>query len=200
MTEDKKQEALILLGNAIRYKRIALNLTQEELGERVGYGEHTRKQAISQIERGAVSIPTKKLNDFIQNLQLDATFFHRVNAEFSMGKYDEVIEMIQERDKIEKGIAEEYTPGGLTEMQESDSVQDEAMPTREDDEAEEKSSSAVIKSHHIQYVEGDDSIKPKNDMAILETKLLVLKDLLTKGLIEEEDFKQKKKDLLDKYL
>lgn len=199
MTDDKKQEALQLLGSAIRYKRIALNLTQEELGERVGYGEHTRKQAISQIERGAVAVPTKKLNDFIETLQLDATFFQRVNAAFSMGKYDEVIEMIKERDEIEKGIAKEYTPGGL-DIQESDSVRDEAMPTREDDELEERGSSAVIKSHHIQYIEGDDSIKPKNQMAILEAKLQTLKDLLTKGLIEEEDFKQKKKDLLDKYL
>lgn len=199
MTDDKKQAALQLLGSAIRYKRIALSITQEELGERVGYGEHTRKQAISQIERGAVAVPTKKLNDFIQHLQLDATFFQRVNAAFSMGKYDEVIEMIKERDEIEKGIAKEYTPGGL-DIQESDSVRDDAMPAREDDEEEERGSSAVIKSHHIQYIEGDDSIKPKNQMAILEAKLQTLKDLLTKGLIEEEDFKQKKKDLLDKYL
>jgi transcriptional regulator with XRE-family HTH domain len=46
------------LGDVIRERRIALNLTQEELAERIGDG--VRQAEVSRLERGRVSLPRRK--------------------------------------------------------------------------------------------------------------------------------------------
>ncbi|MCB1192208.1 MAG: helix-turn-helix domain-containing protein [Leptospiraceae bacterium] len=60
-----------LIGEILKEKRQVIGLTQEDLGLRVGYKPNACKQAISQIERGITSIPRDKAKKFIEILQID---------------------------------------------------------------------------------------------------------------------------------
>ena len=55
-------------GKIVRTRREELGLSQQELAEKTGYKS---KAVISDIERGRISIPAKKVSDFAHALQLD---------------------------------------------------------------------------------------------------------------------------------
>lgn len=90
-----KQQALFTLGGVIRKKRLEMGITQEALGEKVGYGKLTSKQVISQIERGATAIPNKKMNDFIVALNMEKETFQQVNFLMATQEYQKAIELMK---------------------------------------------------------------------------------------------------------
>jgi len=90
-----KQQALFTLGSVIRKKRLEMGITQEALGEKVGYGKLTSKQVISQIERGATAIPNKKMNDFIVALNLEKETFQQVNFLMATQEYQKAMDLMK---------------------------------------------------------------------------------------------------------
>lgn len=189
MEEDFKSKAFQLLGNIIRKKRIEQNITQEELGNKVGYGELTRRQAISQIERGNVSIPNKKLNLFIDALKLDNTFITQVNYLLSRGEYETAMGLLEEREEQELKIATAISHHVPT----SDVAQTLSHHGEQDQE--------MIELPHTEEADGilnrTETDTASIDMA--EIKLAKLKVLFDKQLITEEEFALKRKEILDKY-
>lgn len=189
MEEDFKSRAFQLLGNIIRKKRIEQNITQDTLGEKVGYGELTRRQAISQIERGNVSIPNKKLNLFIDALKLDNTFITQVNYLLSRGEYEEATHLLEEREEQELKIAIEISHHVPT--------SDEATITNLQGEQDPE----IRESPHPDEADGIENSHETDLTAIniAEIKLAKLKVLFEKELITEEEFDLKRKEVLDKY-
>ena len=189
MEEDFKSRAFQLLGNIIRKKRIEQNITQDTLGEKVGYGELTRRQAISQIERGNVSIPNKKLNLFIDELRLDNTFITQVNYLLSRGDYEEATHLLEEREEQELKIAVQIS---------------HHVPTSQEATMENIQGNQDREISEIPETDGADGITnviqtDTTSIDIAEIKLAKLKVLFEKELITEEEFALKKKEVLDKY-
>jgi transcriptional regulator with XRE-family HTH domain len=163
-----------------------MNITQEDLGNKVGYAEPTRRQAISQIERGAIAIPNKRLNQFIDTLNLDTSFYQQLSFLLSTSKYEEVINMLEEREAREMQLAvnREYVGGeGYSHSQTANNA----------------NVFNVTHSHAVDEQTYTDINAEKNTILEVEQKLLILKDLLEKNLINSADYDMKKKDILDKY-
>lgn len=55
----------------IRTARIALGLTQQQLGERIGYAGRTAELTIQAIESGRRKVPRDKLQKLAELLRLD---------------------------------------------------------------------------------------------------------------------------------
>lgn len=60
-----KNETLIKFGQAVRYYRRQIGMSQKELAARVGYTSHVM---ISQIEKGRTDIPVGRINDLARAL------------------------------------------------------------------------------------------------------------------------------------
>ena len=60
-----------LLGSFLKEKRKEKGWTQEEFGVQVGYKSEAAKQSVSQIERGNAHIPKNKAGKFIKALSID---------------------------------------------------------------------------------------------------------------------------------
>lgn len=189
MDDNFKSKAFQLLGHIIRKKRIEQNITQEELGEKVGYGIATRRQAVSQIERGSVSIPNKKLNVFIDTLKLDTTFITEINYLLSRGEYEEAAHFLEEREALELKIATTVSPHIPT-SQEAIRAVIEGEQDPEMIEAAAPDGADGIENQTVKMVVVVDEA---------EVKLSKLKRLFDMQLITEAEFGQKKKDILDKY-
>src|SRR5437868_2862270 len=104
MQIDKKNEARALMGEYLRRKRLECNYLQEEFGVKVGYSPTSAKQAISQIERGSVSIPKNKLDLFVKHLVLDDKLFRQLDYWESMNQYEQIVAKMQAQLKSEYGI------------------------------------------------------------------------------------------------
>lgn len=192
MDEDIKSRAFQLLGNFIRKKRIEQNLTQEELGARVGYGEQTRRQAISQIERGNVSIPNKKLNLFIDELKLDNTFVTQVNYHLSKGEYAEAVRLLEDREELEYKIAVQLTPHEPIHPE-------EASGERQGTQAQLREAPETDGAEAIVNTVAEIAEEVEAAIETAEIKLSKLKVLFEKELITAEEFEMKRKEILDKY-
>ncbi|MFN0204369.1 MAG: helix-turn-helix domain-containing protein, partial [Bacteroidia bacterium] len=208
---DSKTEAHKLLGNVVRKKRLEKGLTQEALGAELGYSSQTAKQVISQIERGAVWIPTKKVSDFIKVLNLDSIFYQKVNFLFAIGNYDEVFSLLKQRAEAE--------------LQGNDLVYGVELPAQENIEAETSKQTIVggkdapdelleiipetggeTQTGEMTVVLQDEASKevessqqPKNTDELVQ-KLVVLKKLLDMELVSREEYKAKREELIDRYL
>ncbi len=193
MEEDFKQKAFQLLGNLIRKKRIEQGFTQEDLGQKVGYGELTRRQAISQIERGGVAIPNKKLNLFINALKMDNTFITEVNFLISKGNYEDAAHLLEDREAEERKIATSLSAHIPVTTQDTISMSlNQSGPDPE-----------KLDTPHTEKADGDVNPTIKNTLEAFtdnpETKLTKLKILFEKELITEEEYTARKKDILDRY-
>lgn len=193
MESDFKRKAFELLGDTIRKKRIEQSLTQEELGLKVGYGELTRRQAISQIERGSVAIPNKKLTLFINLLKLDNTFISEINFLISKGRYEEAAFLLEEREAEERKIAASLSVH--TPMTNEDTKTLFMVMGKNDPEQIEEPNAEEAGENDLPSVK--DTISMSFDSA--EQKLTRLKALFEKALINEEEYSYKKKEILDKY-
>lgn len=61
MTENEKKNYLQVFGNYIRYLRLKMGWSQEELATRCGYTSDTRKSTINKIESGKSDLPASKI-------------------------------------------------------------------------------------------------------------------------------------------
>lgn len=61
----------IQMGRRVRTQRELLNLSQEDLANRLGYES---KASISLIESGKHSIPQSRMNDFAKALEIDVAY------------------------------------------------------------------------------------------------------------------------------
>lgn len=156
-----KEKCQGLLGNYLKMKRRERDLTQEEVGINVGYSPHTAKQAISQIERGITWVPDKKLNEFVEFLVLDASFFSLLSHYYSIRKYEEVYKMLR---------------------------------NLMDHEVRSMSESMRIK------IAPAEMQTPAEPVQSIESKLEKLRELHEKGLIDDEDYKEAKREALKKFM
>lgn len=161
-SENAKNNAQDLLGSYVKMKRLELNWTQEQLGINVGYAPQTAKQSISQLERGITWIPGKKLDEFINALSLDRSFFQLLQYHFSSSNYAESEKMLKrlneyELKRMSRSIGYELEP--LT----------PATPAPAPEPAPKKT---------------------------VEDRLTRLKNVYDKGLIDEEDYKEAKREIL----
>ena len=59
------------IGETIKERRIAMNLSQRDLAERMGYSNHS---TIARIEAGKVDLPQSKIIQFAEVLQTSISF------------------------------------------------------------------------------------------------------------------------------
>ncbi len=81
------------LGAFLRQRRLALGLTQAEVGEKLGY----TSQFIANWERNASTPPAARLHDLIQALKIDEVDLLEILTEDSMGHFKYAIQNAQQR-------------------------------------------------------------------------------------------------------
>lgn len=100
-----REDVTAALGVFLRRKRMEKGLTQQSLGEAIGYAQAAAKQTISQIERGAHWIPVNKLEEIIRSLGLDEDLFRQLHGLFQTGRLDESMELIhsmEQKDELSR--------------------------------------------------------------------------------------------------
>lgn len=89
------------IGEKIKERRIAMNLSQRDLAERMGYSNHS---TIARIEAGKVDIPQSKIVQFAEVLQTSVAFlmdWEKKIEKNPVGMAERHFEMVMDEDLSE---------------------------------------------------------------------------------------------------
>lgn len=159
----------------MKRKKLDFSLLQDELGVRIGYSPTSARQAISQIERGSVMVPARKLSPLVKELMLDETLFRQLAFYIDLGQYEEATKRLDQyfRQQFNYSMIEEKT------------VRQQQSNPQADARAQQPKADA----------QGTHPKEPG-----IEAKLEKLKKLFEAELINEQDYDAAKQDLLSKWL
>ena len=88
------------IGNKIRERRMALNMSQRELSDKMGYSNHS---TITRIEAGEVDIPQSKLAKLADVLQTTPAYLMGCDelTDEQLGKNDIIVDIVRRMRKLD---------------------------------------------------------------------------------------------------
>ncbi|MFW5658644.1 MAG: helix-turn-helix domain-containing protein [Bacteroidota bacterium] len=180
-----------MLGELVRRKRLDFSLLQDELGVRVGYSPTSAKQAISQIERGAVMVPARKLSPLVSELMLDEQLFRQIAFYLDINNYEEAAR------RLDQYFQEQF---GYSMVEEKTVSQSKTAKDSNPKPTAPSNRSSANASRHARHGNPPQPADDSMTKAELRQKLEDLKELLEAELISQSDYDNAKADLLKQWL